>query len=169
MIFTTDASPTFWHTTTLSCDLITPACFPWSSATLRTDSFVALVDSACNNNILVFFLHFLELEPPKKFQLKLFIRLVWASKTGRLVQPAYKSPRLSTIHSKNKQQSVSLTLFVAKEKKINKTYWVTRISEHGKKASDNKWLPRLIRATRLVTLNYHMHFIYVIQFNKKHP
>ena len=46
MIFTTDESPTFWQTTTRSWDLITPEALPWSRATFRTDSFVALVDSA---------------------------------------------------------------------------------------------------------------------------
>lgn len=49
MIFTTEASPTFWQTTTRSCDLMTPEALPWSSATFKTDSFVAFVDSACRH------------------------------------------------------------------------------------------------------------------------
>lgn len=54
MILTTDASPTFWHTTTRSRDLITPADFPWSSATFSTDSFVGFECSACKNNKMTY-------------------------------------------------------------------------------------------------------------------
>lgn len=35
MIFTTDESPTFWHTTILSWALTMPAALPWSSATCK--------------------------------------------------------------------------------------------------------------------------------------
>lgn len=51
IILTTDASPTFWQITTLSCGFITPDAFPWSSATLRIDSLLALVDSACTRSM----------------------------------------------------------------------------------------------------------------------